>query len=409
MNWKTRLEVNWERLDMKFNRYRMEDVLEYIIDYRGKTPQKSEKGVLTLSAKSVRDGYIDYNQCYCISKEEYARFMVRGFPQIGDVLLTTEAPLGVTARLDRGDVAVAQRLLTLRGKEKVLDTGYLYYYLRSPLGQGKLRERQTGTTVVGIKQAEFRKIEIDLPDIETQRKVTSILSSIDDKIRVNKKINENLEQQAQAYFQNLFIDNANSEWVQGTISDLGTVVGGSTPSKSKPEYYTKDGIAWITPKDLSINKAKFISHGENDITELGLKNSSASVMPEGTVLFSSRAPIGYIAITSGKVTTNQGFKSVVPKPEIGTAFVYYFLKYNLPIIEGMASGSTFKEVSGSTMKNVPAGIPDTKTLGFFRDFCAPIFAQQKILEEQNQSLSALRDSLLPKLMSGEINVSDIWF
>lgn len=394
---------------MKFNRYRMEDVLEYIIDYRGKTPQKSEKGVLTLSAKSVRDGYIDYNQCYCISKEEYARFMVRGFPQIGDVLLTTEAPLGVTARLDRGDVAVAQRLLTLRGKEKVLDTGYLYYYLRSPLGQGKLRERQTGTTVVGIKQAEFRKIEIDLPDIETQRKVTSILSSIDDKIRVNKKINENLEQQAQAYFQNLFIDNANSEWVQGTISDLGTVVGGSTPSKSKLEYYTKDGIAWITPKDLSINKAKFISHGENDITELGLKNSSASVMPEGTVLFSSRAPIGYIAITSGKVTTNQGFKSVVPKPEIGTAFVYYFLKYNLPIIEGMASGSTFKEVSGNTMKNVPAVIPDTKTLGFFRDFCAPIFAQQKILEEQNQSLSALRDSLLPKLMSGEINVSDIWF
>lgn len=132
-------------------------------------------------------------------------------------------------------------------------------------------------------------------------------------------------------------------------------------------------------------------------------------MPEGTVLFSSRAPIGYIAITSGKVTTNQGFKSVVPKPEIGTAFVYYFLKYNLPIIEGMASGSTFKEVSGNTMKNVPAVIPDTKTLGFFRDFCAPIFAQQKILEEQNQSLSALRDSLLPKLMSGEINVSDIWF
>ena len=333
--------------------------------------------------------------------------MVRGFPQIGDVLLTTEAPLGVTARLDRDDVAVAQRLLTLRGKEKILDTGYLYYYLRSPLGQGKLKERQTGTTVVGIKQAEFRKIEIDLPDIETQRKITSILSSLDDKIRVNKEINENLERQAQAYFQNLFIDNANSEWVQGTISDLGTVVGGSTPSKSKPEYYTKDGIAWITPKDLSINKAKFISHGENDITELGLKNSSASVMPEGTVLFSSRAPIGYIAITSGKVTTNQGFKSVVPKPEIGTAFVYYFLKYNLPIIEGIASGSTFKEVSGNTMKNVPAVLPDTKTLAFFRDFCAPIFVQQKILEEQNQSLSALRDSLLPKLMSGELDVSNL--
>lgn len=223
----------------------------------------------------------------------------------------------------------------------------------------------------------------------------------------NNKINDNLEQQAQAFFQELFIDNADPEWAIGTISDLGTVVGGSTPSKAKAEYYTETGIAWITPKDLSINKSKFISHGETDITELGLKNSSATIMPEGTVLFSSRAPIGYIAVAAGEVTTNQGFKSIVPKPEIGTAFVYYFLKHNLPIIEGMASGSTFKEVSGSTMKGVPSVIPGTNTIARFNDFCTPIFAQQKILEEQNQSLVALRDNLLPKLMSGEIDVSDI--
>ena len=127
-------------------------------------------------------------------------------------------------------------------------------------------------------------------------------------------------------------------------------------------------------------------------------------MPAGTVLFSSRAPIGYIAIAAGEVTTNQGFKSVVPKPEIGTPFVYYFLKHNLPIIEGMAAGSTFKEVSGNTMKNVPAVIPDTETLFKFNDFCKPLFAQQKILEEQNQSLAALRDSILPKLMSGQIDL-----
>ena len=130
-------------------------------------------------------------------------------------------------------------------------------------------------------------------------------------------------------------------------------------------------------------------------------------MPEGTVLFSSRAPIGYIAIAAGEVTTNQGFKSVVPKTEIGTAFVYYFLKHNLPVIEGMASGSTFKEVSGNTMKGVPAVIPDTETLTRFNNFCIPIFAAQRTLEEQNHSLSVLRDSLLPKLMSGEIDVSDI--
>lgn len=220
-------------------------------------------------------------------------------------------------------------------------------------------------------------------------------------------INDNLELQAQAFFQESFIDNVDPEWAIGTISDLGTVVGGSTPSKSKPEYYTETGIAWITPKDLSINKSKFVSRGENDITELGLKNSCATIIPEGTVLFSSRAPIGYIAIAAGKLTTNQGFKSIIPKPEIGTAFVYYFLKHNLPIIEGMASGSTFKEVSGSIMKGVPAVIPDTNTIARFNDFCAPIFAQQRILEKQNQSLVALRDNLLPKLMSGEIDVYDI--
>lgn len=223
----------------------------------------------------------------------------------------------------------------------------------------------------------------------------------------NILINNNLEQQAQAFFQESFIDNADPEWVIGTISDLGTVIGGSTPSKSRPEYYTETGIAWITPKDLSINKSKFILHGENDITELGLKNSSATIMPEGTVLFSSRAPVGYIAIAAGEVSTNQGFKSIIPQPEIGTAFVYYFLKRNLPIIEGMASGSTFKEVSGSIMKSVPAVIPDTDTIARFNDFCAPIFAQQRILEEQNQSLAALRDNLLPKLMSGELDVSNI--
>lgn len=177
---------------MKCNEYKMEDVLESLIDYRGKTPQKSDRGVMTLSAKSVRDGYIDYSQCYFISPEEYTRFMVRGFPKVGDVLLTTEAPLGVTARLDRADVAIAQRLLTLRGKTGVLDTGFLYYYLKSPIGQAKLLERQTGTTVTGIKQAEFRRIMIELPDIGTQCKIVSILQSLDDKIRTNKEINENL-------------------------------------------------------------------------------------------------------------------------------------------------------------------------------------------------------------------------
>ena len=289
--------------------------------------------------------------------------------------------------------------INIQPKENI-DLFYLFYFLRS-------KQREFANLAVGSVQKNLyisilEEIEIDLPSLQDQKRIAVILSSLDDKIELNNKINENLERQAQAFYEYLFIENMDSKWQQGTISDLGTVVGGSTPSKSKPEYYTENGIAWITPKDLSINKSKFISHGENDITELGLKNSSASIMPEGAVLFSSRAPIGYIAIAAGEVTTNQGFKSVVPKPEIGTAFVYYFLKQNLPIIEGMASGSTFKEVSGSTMKSVPAVIPDSTTLTRFNDFCKPIFVQQQILEEQNLSLAALRDVLLPKLMFGKI-------
>ena len=299
--------------------------------------------------------------------------------------------------------------MVIRAKKNVVSPKYLYYFLKnsSTVAELQLLAETRSGTFPQITFSEVTNLTIPVPSLAVQEVIVQTMQCLEDKITCNEQINDNLEQQAQSYFQELFVDNADPEWAIGTISDLGTVVGGSTPSKAKPEYYTESGIAWITPKDLSINKSKFVSHGENDITELGLKNSSAAIMPEGTVLFSSRAPIGYIAIAAGEVTTNQGFKSVVPKPEIGTPFVYFFLKNTLPVIEGMASGSTFKEVSGSTMKNVPAVIPDAETLAKFSDFCAPIFAQQRILEEQNQSLATLRDNLLPKLMSGEIDVSAV--
>lgn len=391
---------------MNFDSYMLQEVCEFI-DYRGKTPVKTKSGVPLVTAKIIKNGVIMAPQEF-IAEDSYNEWMRRGIPKKGDVIFTTEAPLGEVAEIRTNEkLAFAQRVIIMEPQKKYLNNHYLLYALQDKKLKNRIAAKASGTTVIGIKSAELKKIVIDLPSMEIQEKIADILYSLDEKIALNVAINDNLEQQAQALFQESFIGNADPEWVIGTISDLGTVVGGSTPSKSKPEYYTETGIAWITPKDLSINKSKFISHGENDITELGLKNSSATIMPEGTVLFSSRAPIGYIAIAAGEVTTNQGFKSIVPKPEIGTAFVYYFLKHNLPIIEGMASGSTFKEVSGSIMKGVPAVIPDTDTIARFNDFCAPIFAQQRILEKQNQSLAALRDNLLPKLMSGELDVSSL--
>ena len=392
--------------------YPLGEITELVIDYRGKTPKKlggdwSESGYRALSAKNIKTGHIvQPDTIRFVSEEMYHKWMKDAI-QRGDIIITSEAPFGQILYWDSEEkIVLSQRLFGVRVKEEH-DSKFVYYYMTTSDFQGEMDGRATGTTVVGLRQPELMKCVVRCPDLDTQKKIASILFSLYEKILINDKINENLEQQAQAYFQELFVDNADPEWTTGTISDLGTVVGGSTPSKAKPEYYTETGIAWITPKDLSINKSKFVFHGENDITELGVKNSSATIMPEGTVLFSSRAPIGYIAIAAGEVTTNQGFKSVVPKSEVGTPFVYFFLKNTLPVIEGMASGSTFKEVSGSTMKNVPAIIPDTETLAKFSDFCVPIFAQQRILEDQNHSLAILRDNLLPKLMSGEIDVSDI--
>lgn len=345
--------------------------------------------------------------------EEKARSLSRSIAHRGDVIVTISGTIGQIAYIPEDSLydeyLCSQRQFRVSFDSSMVYVPYLVFYFHTFEGQNKILSfaNQTGVPALSQPLKNFKKIRLCLPSLQEQRRIASIVETINDKIENNIKINDNLEQQAQSYFQELFVDNADPEWTTGTISDLGTVVGGSTPSKAKPEYYTESGIAWITPKDLSINKSKFVSHGENDITELGLRNSSASIMPEGTVLFSSRAPIGYIAIAAGEVTTNQGFKSVVPKPEIGTPFVYFFLKNTLPVIEGMASGSTFKEVSGSTMKNVPAVIPDAETLAKFSDFCAPIFAQQRILEEQNQSLATLRDNLLPKLMSGEIDVSAV--
>lgn len=326
----------------------------------------------------------------------------------GDVVLSIVGTIGLVAIVGRtlDGANLTENCVKLSSFHGV-NRDFLYYYLRSDCGQQEIRCGTVGAVQAKLPIKNIQNIAINLPDYTTQERIVSLLLSIDRKIELNQKINDNLEQQAVTYFQELYINNANPMWQIGTISDLGTVVGGSTPSKTKPEYYTNNGIAWITPKDLSINKSKFISHGENDITELGLKNSSTTVMPKGTVLFSSRAPIGYIAIASNEVTTNQGFKSVVPYLEIGTAFVYFFLKHSLPVIESAASGSTFKEISGSAMKNIPAIIPDRSTLDQFNSFCAPIFAQQKILEDQNYSLAMLRDSLLPKLMSGAIDIASI--
>lgn len=300
------------------------------------------------------------------------------------------------------------KLMVLRSRQDIMYPPFLFQILKSDRIVNELQmlaETRSGT-FPQITFNELANLEINIPPVKQQKKISKILGFFDRKIELNNKLNANLEDIGSALYIKFFITGYQDNWVKGTIMDLGSVVGGSTPSKAKEEYYCENGIPWITPKDLSNNKNKFIERGSVDITEQGLQKSSTKVMPSGTVLFSSRAPIGYIAIAKNEVTTNQGFKSVVPNEDIGTAYIYYFLKHNLNKIENMASGSTFKEVSGTVMKNIEATIPDKNTLKEFNMLCEPLFNQQEVLEEENERLEKLRDMLLPKLMSGVLDVSN---
>lgn len=371
---------------------------------------------------------MEYLQPYtrAISDYETAEYSGGSKFRNGDTLMARITPClenGKTAYasiLDDGEVGFGStEYIVFRNIEGVTDSKFVYYFVTSPWFREIAIKSMVGSSGrQRVQQSVLENLEVTLPPLEEQRRIAGILGSLDDKIELNRRINANLEAQAQALFRSWFVDFepfrdgpfVDSElgkipqgWKVGTLSEIGDVIGGGTPSKIVPEYYTDNGIAWITPKDLSTNNCKFTSKGETDISELGYKNSSAKLMPRGSVLFSSRAPIGYISIAKNEICTNQGFKSIVPK-KAGTCFIYYFLRNNTSKIESMASGSTFKEASGGLMKSLEVIIPSNKILTAFEEAIQPLFNMQEHNEDENARLSALRDALLPKLMAGEIAI-----
>lgn len=375
---------------MKYKTYTMENTLESIIDYRGKTPKKSDCGIPTLSAKSVKNNYIDYSSCYYISETEYKRFMVRGFPKKGDILLTTEAPMGLVARLDRSNIAIAQRLLTLRGKDGVLDNDYLLYYLQSPTGQAALKARETGTTVTGIKQAEFRKIEISVPEYEVQKKISGILKAIDDKIAINNEINKNLEQQAQAIFKSWFVDfepfngNIPPDWKEYKLSEFLPVITGkknanvSSINGLYPFFSCSQDLSWTD--DYSFEGSAILVAGNGD--------------------FNTK-------FYNGKFEAYQRTYVLIPYNEKYTAWLYYAIKQNLKKITLAARGSVIKFITKGNLENFSFYAPrDLDNFYIIDNFDATnnIIASNR---EENIRLSMLRDTLLPKLMSGELDVSNL--
>jgi len=194
-------------------------------------------------------------------------------------------------------------------------------------------------------------------------------------------------------------------WTDGSLEKLGKIIGGSTPSTEVPEYFSTEGTPWITPKDLSDNIGnRFIQRGDMGVSEKGIKAASLKLLPAGTVLMSSRAPIGYLAVARNPVTTNQGFKSFVPENEFTTDYIYFTLKHFMKLIQANASGSTFKEISGGTLKAVKIHLPPDELVKKFTEFSSSLSSQQSVLERQNQEITQLRDWLLPMLMNGQVTV-----
>ena len=371
---------------------------------RGGKEAYKESGVPIIRSQNVLDwsfntdglAYIDDNQASALANVEV---------KPGDVLLNITGDSVARACIVPNVITPArvnQHVLILRANYKT-NPVFLLTWLQSNKSL-LLALASSGATRNALTKTMLEELDINLPPVDVQFRIAEIVSSIQAKIEANTRLNGYLEELLLAKYDELF---PKSSPYNGTLAEAGEIIGGATPSKKRPEYYCHSGLGWITPRDLSNTSDKFVSHGSDDITKAGYDSCSTTLMPKGSILFSSRAPIGYVAIASDEVATNQGFKSVVPNKAIGTAFVYCFLVRNKQRIADMGAGTTFPEVSRKMMQSVELHIPSLEACKGFSEFAEPLLSQQYALEKESHSLASLRDTLLPRLMSGEIDVSEI--
>ena len=330
----------------------------------------------------------------------------------------------------KNEMATNQACCNIELDPNLADYEYVYYFLKNQYNE--LRQLSSGVRK-NLNSDDIRNFVIRLPkELSDQKRISAVLSAIDTKIDCNNRINAELEAMAKTLYDYWFVQfdfpdtngkpyksaggkmvyngtlkrEIPEEWKDGTLEDLGQIVGGSTPATENSANFTSNGTPWITPYDLSGNQGnKFITRGSQDVSDEGIKSASLKKHPAGTVLLSSRAPIGYMAIARNELTTNQGFKSFIPICGYSTAFVFYTVKGSLKTITQYASGSTFKEVSGTVLKTVKIALPTNGVIEKFTNAVDPILKRQDLLEQENQQLAQLRDWLLPLLMNGQVTVA----
>jgi len=378
----------------------LQDIVEKFIDYRGKTPQKTTSGIPLVTAKIVKNGSI-LEPSEFVTEETYKNFMTRGFPKINDVVLTTEAPLGEVALLKDDSVALAQRIILIRGKKDILDNAFLKYFLQSEEGQYRLDSRASGTTVFGIKASILKEVPILTPIYQEQKAIAEVLSSLDDKIDLLHRQNKTLEELAQTLFRQWFIEEADDGWEVGTLDDI--MEFNPTHSLKKGEMYP-----FLEMGNVQTFKSSVADWYERAFT-------SGTKFKNGDTLLARITP----SLENGKTA----YVDFLQNDEIGwgsTEFIVMRMKENYhPFISYLiARNEDFREfaignMTGSTgrqraqakdIKEYEISIPPIKVIEKLNEVIEPIPIKIKSNSEQIKTLENMRDTLLPKLMSGESRV-----
>ena len=331
--------------------------------------------------------------------------------------------LGIPGRVpDDGRIYLHNQRIgkVILDKPEEVDANFLYWVFLWPEFNHYLYLTASGTKILHTSPGRIEDFRFELPPLPIQRRIAEILGRLDDKIEVNRRINRTLEQMAQALYKHWFVDFGpfqdgefvESEvglipagWSVKTIGEVCKVVNGSTPSTKIPEYWEGGEICWTTPTDMTSLASPVILDTSRKITQLGLDNCSASLLPVGSVLMTSRATLGVVAINYVPMATNQGFKSMICGPSATAPFMLLYVQHNRDEILSHASGTTFLEINSRNFKALKVVIPPLPVMQAFTCHVQLLFDRIHANEAENVKLAATRDYLLPKLLSGAVDVS----
>jgi type I restriction enzyme S subunit len=391
--------------------YKIKDAPFEIIDgdrgtnYPSQNEFYSSGHCLFLSAKNVKKTGFDFSERQFIS-EEKDNILRKGKLKRNDTVLTTRGTVGNLAfyndQVPFDNIRLNSGMVIIRPFEDELKPKFCFYLFRA-LQQNHFEIFTSGSAQPQLPIRDLNEIEISIPEPDEQQAIAEVLSSLDDKIDLLHRQNKTLEALAETLFRQWFVEEADESWAVGKLDDVISVKGGTTPSTGNSEFWN-GSIHWTSPRDLSNHTSVFLVTTERKITEKGLNQIGSGLLPVGTVLLSSRAPIGYLAITDIPVAINQGYIAIVCNKTLSNYFAYLWSKNNLDAIINAANGSVFIEISKSTFRDLDFQIPPQDKLDSFDEQIRPIFQRIKSNVYQIRTLTNLRDELLPKLMSGELRV-----